>query len=238
MLKPKVSVIIPAFNEAKSIRICLKALKKQKFSYPYEIIVVDNNSTDKTAQIVKTMKIKVLKEKNPGPGSARNAGAKIARGQILAFIDADSVAPPNWLNDIYNAFSSEPDLAALVGTYRFHSQSKYRFLPFLIFPLGEILNKLITGYFSFHGANFAIKRKVFTTVGGFDANFFSCEDAELAKRVSRIGKIGYLHELKVKTSDRRLRYGINHYLKYGLPIFLSVSLLNKPSKKVFPDIRD
>ena len=100
-----------------------------------------------------------------------------------------------------------------------------------------MLNKMITGYFSFGGANFAIKKKVFTAVGGFNSKFISFEDMELARRVSRVGKIGYLHELQVKTSDRRLRYGLNHYLKYGLPIFLSFALLNKPSKKYFPNIR-
>ncbi|MCX6816662.1 MAG: glycosyltransferase [Candidatus Beckwithbacteria bacterium] len=234
---PKISVIVPAYNEAKSIGLCLTSLKNQDYRHPYEIIVVDNNSTDSTAAIAKKFNIRVVSETKAGPGRARNAGAKVARGQILAFIDADSIAPSDWLDNINNAFSSQPDLAALVGIYRFHHKSKYRLIPFLIFPLGEMLNKMITGYFSFGGANFAIKKKVFTTVGGFDSKFFSFEDMELARRVSRVGKIGYLHELEVKTSDRRLRYGINRYLKYGLPIFLSFAFLNKPSKKIFPNIR-
>lgn len=119
MSKIIISVIIPAHNEERLIGRCLWSLKFQKKSEPYEIIVVNNNSTDKTTQIIKALKIKMINETIPGPGPARNAGAKAARGSILAFTDADSIPPPNWLNHIYKAFKANPNIVALIGSFQF-----------------------------------------------------------------------------------------------------------------------
>jgi len=94
-----ISVIIPAYNEQEYISQCLKSLVSQ--DYPknkYEIIVVDNNSKDKTQEIATEFRVKVINQKSGPVGAVRNAGARQALGELLAFIDADCVAPTDWLS--------------------------------------------------------------------------------------------------------------------------------------------
>jgi len=83
-----VSVVIPTYNEEEEIEECLKSLKNQSYK-KFEVIIVDDGSTDDTVKIVQKYKVKVLKQNHGGPGSARNLGAKFAKGEILIFIDAD-----------------------------------------------------------------------------------------------------------------------------------------------------
>lgn len=86
----KVSVIIPAYNEEQSITDCLNSLLKQSYK-DIEIIIIDDGSTDKTREIIKTFPVKLLEQKHLGPAVARNKGAKEAKGRILVFVDADMV---------------------------------------------------------------------------------------------------------------------------------------------------
>ncbi|MFH0875476.1 MAG: glycosyltransferase family 2 protein, partial [archaeon] len=87
---PLISVIIPAYNEEKCITECLNSLKNQQFK-DFELIVIDNNSKDSTSKIAKQYTKKVFLCKEQGISSARNFGAKKAKGKILCFIDADGI---------------------------------------------------------------------------------------------------------------------------------------------------
>jgi glycosyltransferase involved in cell wall biosynthesis len=95
----KVSVVIPAYNEEKYLGKCLESLQNQT-EKPFEIIVVDNNSGDKTATIAKKMGARVITEKQQGISFSRNAGFDAVKGDIIARIDADTIAPNNWLEKI------------------------------------------------------------------------------------------------------------------------------------------
>ena len=86
----KLSIVIPAKNEEKYLPKLLASVKKQSFK-DYEIIVADNNSKDKTKEIAKSYGCKIVKGGLPGKG--RNAGAKIAKGEIILFLDADVILP-------------------------------------------------------------------------------------------------------------------------------------------------
>lgn len=238
MPRPKISVIVPAYNEAKSIGFCLTSLQNQDYRQPYEIIVVDNNSTDATSRVSQKFNVQIVREKKPGPAAARNAGAKISRAPILAFTDADSIVPQNWLSSIDKAFTAQPHLCAFVGNFQFKRSNKLlNTITPLALSLADQINKLFTGCLGFRGANFAIKKHVFDRVGGFNPKFLSLEDLELGIRVGKIGQIGYLHHPQVMTSDRRFRQGFNKFLKEFIPIYISVAFLKKPSKKNFPNIR-
>src|SRR3972149_10557322 len=92
----KFSFIIPALNEEKYIGACIRSIKNQ-LEEGDEIIVVDNGSHDRTTQIAKSLGCRVLKEKNNGLSHARNRGAREARGNVLCFIDADSIVSDEWL---------------------------------------------------------------------------------------------------------------------------------------------
>lgn len=100
----RVSVVIPAYNEEKLLGRCLESLKNQVVQ-PYEVIVVDNNSSDATSAIAKGYGASVVSEKRQGIAWARDAGFSKATGDIIARLDADCIAPPEWIRvitDYYN----------------------------------------------------------------------------------------------------------------------------------------
>src|SRR3989344_5171320 len=105
----KFSIVIPAFNEEASIGVAIQSLLNQKIGRKdYEIIVVDNNSTDKTSAVAKAAGAdKVLKEKHPGPNYARQKGYSESNGSIVAFLDADSLVPKDWLLRIEKDFKNK-----------------------------------------------------------------------------------------------------------------------------------
>ena len=122
--KNTVSVVIPAFNAAKNIKPCVEALQKQTYS-PCEIIVVNDASTDNTEEIVKQLDVKLINKKNNGgAGSARNSGVDFVKGNIIAFIDSDCIAPNNWIKKIVDEFESEPGLGVVGGIY--HPNNKVK----------------------------------------------------------------------------------------------------------------
>ncbi len=94
-----VSIVIPIYNEEQSIKDCLNSLKKQTYE-PTEIILVDDGSTDKTPQIIKSFNVKVLNQNHKGPGPARNLGASKAKGKILVFVDADMTFDVDFIKDL------------------------------------------------------------------------------------------------------------------------------------------
>ncbi|CAN5302209.1 hypothetical protein BH10PAT1_BH10PAT1_3070 [soil metagenome] len=95
----KISVIIPVFNEEKVIAECLTSLREQN-EKDFEIIVVDDGSTDKTLEIIRKFNVVILEQKHQGPATARNLGAKNAKGKILVFVDADMTYNSNFLQNL------------------------------------------------------------------------------------------------------------------------------------------
>lgn len=114
-LQPFVSIVVPAYNEEKFIGDCLESLSN--LSYPkcrYEIIVVDNCSKDNTATIAESMGAIVIRNAIGKVGAVRNQGATVARGEILAFIDADCIAGKNWLKSAIDKLK-DPTVGAVGG---------------------------------------------------------------------------------------------------------------------------
>ena len=113
---PRVSVIVPAFNAEATLGACLDSLCRQTLQ-PFEIIVVDDASTDTTSWTAAAKGAQTLRMLgNGGPGLARNAGAAVATGDILAFIDSDCVARPDWLEHMVGTLTRE-QLGAVTGGY-------------------------------------------------------------------------------------------------------------------------
>jgi glycosyltransferase involved in cell wall biosynthesis len=113
-----VSVIIPAYNEERHLVACLEAIAKQTVN-PLEVIVVNNNSTDKTADVAKQFEfVKLINEPIQGRIAARNAGFDSAHGDILARIDADVVVDSNWAETLQRVFTEDSELAATSGLSR------------------------------------------------------------------------------------------------------------------------
>src|ERR1700733_2854768 len=124
--KPLISVVIPAYNEETYLPACLEALNNQ--TYPkdkFEIIVVDNNSKDKTPLIAKKAGATVITEKIQGHVFALNAGMKKARGEIIASTDADTRVNKDWLAIIERVFRDK-DVVAVTGPASYNSTSKIK----------------------------------------------------------------------------------------------------------------
>ncbi|MBI3255845.1 MAG: glycosyltransferase [Candidatus Andersenbacteria bacterium] len=105
-----ISIVIPAYNEAQAISKTLASLVAQDFSGEFEVIVVDNNSSDGTAQVAKAfqdkLNLKVIHEPHQGRGAARAAGFAAAQSRIICSTDADTIVPSNWLTEITAPYPS------------------------------------------------------------------------------------------------------------------------------------
>ena len=186
--KMKASVIIPAYNAENTIGECLKALEKQSFK-DFEVIVVDDGSKDRTANVVKSFKgVKVFSQKNAGPAKARNLGAKNAKGEIIIFTDSDCVPEKKWLEETLKPMK-DPKIAGVQGTYK-TSQKEIvaRLIQLEIEQRHEKMAK--KKYIDFMGTYSAgYRRKIFLELGGFDESYpiASGEDAEFSFRVNEAG---------------------------------------------------
>jgi len=210
-----VSVVIPALNEQAEIGRCLESLGRQTYQ-DFEVIVVDNGSTDDTALIAESFGVRVVTESRRGIAPARQAGFEAAQGAIIASTDADTVVPHDWVERIEEAFREHPEAVAVFGPFRYRSDSAPR--PFVnrIIPYcssGLAVGQRVTfrlGFPHFPGSNFAVRRDAFFEVGGFrsptSGRLYSYwEDVQLGLKLNRIGEVCYLPDLVVTASARKLR---------------------------------
>lgn len=195
---PKISVVIPAYNEEVNITHVLKSLQKQNYSGNFEVIVADNGSVDNTAKIAKKLGAKVVHVPQKGVAFARDAGFRAASSKIIASTDADSIMPTNWLTKIAEEFQKQPNAVMVSGMYDFYDGSQIlRFLTYVF----NYRVFCIFGWYS--AANMAVRRSAFEKIGGFDTSLPLNEDSDLAIRLRKIGKVARLANFKVKTSARR-----------------------------------
>ncbi len=188
-----VSVIIPAYNAALTIGKALEALSKQDYLKPIEVIVVDDGSTDATAQVVQGFaNVKYLRQDNAGPAVARNYGARVAVGDILAFTDADCIPHQDWISLLINAFNQHKT-AVVAGSYGIANPQS--FLARTVHAEIIFRHTVLMGDFpkSFGSYNFSVSKKVFWRVGGFDESYrnASGEDNDLSYKILKAGHCIY-----------------------------------------------
>lgn len=235
--QPQVSVVVPAYNEEKSLPLCLVSLVNQDFE-DFELIVVDNGSTDKTSAVAREFGAKVIYARRKGVAHARQAGFLDAKGAIIATTDADTVVPRDWLNRIVREFRDDTSLVAVGGLYRFYSGSPLvkALFPRMAYWLWRI-DRRVTGGWSLPGCNMAVAKEPFVNVSGFNIGLHLCEDAELAQRLRAIGKVALKPDLVVATSARRYRNGLMNGLVTYAPSLLSLYLLKKRRFNRLPTVR-
>ena len=183
------SIIIPTFNGASRIGRCLDALVEQHDRANAEILVVDDGSADGTAKVVRRYPgVRLISEANAGPASARNRGAREARGEILLFTDDDCVPTPNWLKAMLEPFA-DPEVVGVKGIYRTKQQRLIaRFVQIEYEDRYRLMARLERiDFVDTYSA--AFRRRSFLQMGGYDTGFpVACaEDAELSYRMSREG---------------------------------------------------
>jgi glycosyltransferase involved in cell wall biosynthesis len=214
-----ISVVIPTFNEESLIEKCLESLQKQT-EKPFEIIVVDNNSTDKTATIAKKMGARVIAEKTQGISFARNAGFNAAKGEIIARLDADTTALPNWIERIKKDIEIDGKDAVFGPAYYLDLPAKLQFshLPSVYFFK---LTKAILKKHMLFGLNMALKKSLWEKVKKEVCmdNEVIHEDFDLAIHLWKYGNIEFDKDLRVKTSPRRWK-NVHSDIEYTQKLFV------------------
>lgn len=187
MTWPKISVVVCTHNGSRTIGQCLEELAK--LDYPnYEVIVVDDGSTDITAEIVSRYDVKLIQTRNYGLSSARNTGANAASGEIVAYIDDDAWPDPHWLRYLALAFDSG-DYAG-VGGPNIAPPSESGTADAVANAPGGPIHVLLTDDVAEHipGCNMSFRKSALLAVGGFDPNFrVAGDDVDLCWRIQARG---------------------------------------------------
>ncbi|MCD6515409.1 MAG: glycosyltransferase family 2 protein [Candidatus Odinarchaeota archaeon] len=191
-MRPLISIIIPFHNAQRTLKKALLSLIDQDFPKDnYEIILVDDGSTDNSVEEIRKVvtnspvPVKIVQQKHKGCYSARNLGAKIARGEILAFIDADEVANPNWLRFLVQPFLHDENVHVVCG--RVITDEKALLPPFHSAPIDSVGR--FNGQIRFGTCNIAFRITTFAELGGFDEAFDPIlrGDTDLGLRALRKG---------------------------------------------------
>jgi glycosyltransferase involved in cell wall biosynthesis len=204
MAQPLISVVIPAYNEEKLLSHVLTSLKKQTFSHPYEIIVVDNNSTDRTGEIAKKYGATVILEKKQGYAQACNKGFYAAKGIIIARADADYVLPTHWLEVIWNVFQKKDQVLVAVGgpVYPLEGYGWERLFTYPASVAWIYILKLFGRGFLF--PNIAMRKVDFLKTKGFNTDISFGEDMDMCKQLQSLGNVEINLHIYAYASMRRL----------------------------------
>ncbi len=245
----KLSIVIPAYNEEKSLGKCLdsvfKDLKNVKSDVDVEVIVVNNNSMDKTRDVALLYpSVIIVDEPKKGLSQARHSGFMASKGELIANIDADTILTENWINKVIEQFSKNENLVALSGPFIYYDLSCYHRVAVRLFYYVGFMIHIINHYLLrvgsiLQGGNFILKRSALEEINGYNTEFeFYGEDTDIARRIQKLGEVKFTFKLPILTSGRRLKaegmlkIGIRYTINYFWTTFL-----NKPFTKKYLDIR-
>ena len=243
----KLAFVIPAYNEEALIGKCVESVlaEVKRTGRDCEIVVVNNNSTDRTREIASSYAgARVVDETQKGLVSARDGGFKATTAELVANIDGDTIVPPGWLDTVFSEFEKDPKLVCLSGPYVYYDLNLWqRFLVGGFYGLTTVIywiNRYVFRVGSVvQGGNFVFKRDAWTKAGGFNREIkFYGEDTDVAVRLSKVGNVKFTHRLKMQTSGRRLaeegvfRTGLTYTLN-----FFWVTFAGKPATHEHTDIR-
>jgi glycosyltransferase involved in cell wall biosynthesis len=240
MENTKVSLIICAYNEEKYIGECLDYAIKNSGGKFFEILVIDNKSTDRTKEVAEMRHgVRVIREENKGLTRARQRGFLEAKGDILAYIDSDTHMPETWLGTAISEFKQNPKLAVLSGPYIYYDIPKWQqFLVKMYWYILAMPIYWIVGYMTV-GGNFAIKKETLEKMNGFDTTIeFYGEDTNIAWRAHQFGKVKFKPNFIMYTSGRRLTgQGVFSTATTYIFSYISEAFFHKTVNKEYKDIR-
>jgi len=236
----KISVVIPAYNEERYVGACLKSIFLGRIPELAEVIVVNNASTDNTANVVARFpEVRLLNEPERGPAHARRRGFLEAKSDLVGYIDADCRIPKRWLEIAKQEFDHDPSLVSLSGPLDYYDLAPLpRFFAGLYWKFISIPTYYLVGYMAL-GGNMVAKREALEKAGGFDTSIdFYGDDTDLARRLARLGKVKYMGGFFTWTSARRIsKEGLfTMACKYSLNFFWIV-IFHKPYSRGWEDIR-
>ncbi len=204
---PRFSVVIPAYNEEFYLGVCLESLRWQTFRGGVEVIVVDNDSSDATAQVARAGGARVVRQADRGVCQARQRGTEAATGAIIVSADADTVYPATWLSSIDDWFTSDPGVIAVGGPCYFHDGPRWGLrLQQLLFGVVAVVQRLGGPVVYVTASNFAFRRSYFP---GYDLRLTQGGDElDLLRRLRRKGPVRFNSKNAVRTSARRMEKGV------------------------------
>lgn len=233
----KVTIVIPAYNEADFLPDCLRAIRNQTYNKDLiDVLVIDNNSQDDTAKIARAFQATVIPESEQGYIFALNKGLQSATGEIICITDADSIVPQHWVEEIVKEFADEK-VVALTGAVITDAESA---------TIRSLAKRLYSFFLSCNfilrrphlsGINMAIRRDVFQKIKRIDQQYKISGDVKLGLEAKKFGDVTYLSDLVVITSARRWEKGyIKSFTKYALA-YLYVVWLGRPPRGYLRAIR-
>jgi len=222
-----ISIIVPAYNEEKYIGITLSSIKQAQHlllsekGISAEIIVVDNDSTDSTANIARSFEAEVFNEPTHNVAKVRNVGANRANGEILVFVDADVVVPERLLCRIHEAMSDELCIGGAVDTN--YQPAKYLVKVYL--RMWRFVGK-VAGMAQ--GATQFCRKDVYASLNGYDETLYMGEDVDFYRRLKRYAKrcngyVQFIDDIQVSPSSRRFdEWFLWRTLVWTNPVFILV----------------
>jgi glycosyltransferase involved in cell wall biosynthesis len=248
----KISFVVPAYNEEALLARSLNAIREEIFrnglviGQDAEVIVVNNASTDRTAQVAAAVEgVIVVDEPRKGLVQARWRGFIASSGELIANIDADTVIPPGWLAEVLAQFARSRKLVGLSGPYVYYDVPSrvnlvvgaYYRLAFLAY----LFNRFVLNVGSMlQGGNFVVKREAMLKLGEPSLRFsFYGEDTDLARRLSKTGGVKFTFRLPARSSGRRLvgEGVVTIGLRYSMNFFWA-TFRKKPFTEAWQDIRE
>jgi len=223
-----ISIIIPAYNEENFISGCLDSVLDQSVgSSFYEVIVVDNHSTDCTAAIACAKGVRVAYEPRKGYVHAIRRGIEASTGEILAFTDADCRVPRNWISRLLADFEGSPEVVAVGGKLAFYDVD---------LALGKVAQLILSFTATLPGGNMAIRRSALARMGGIRDDINLSLDYWMTMKLRQVGKVRVDESLVVATSGRRFEGAFFSQIKYPVNV-VSLRLRGRPVFFDFPDVR-
>lgn len=207
--QPLVTVLISAWNEEVNILRCVSSLSKTKFKFPIEIIVVNNNSKDRTQDTIDKLHVKGLFEKKQGCGPARQFGQENASGKYVLLADADCFYPSCWVEEMINILQKQ-DVVCVYGRYSFISEPEFpRWKLYLLEKMKDVISEfrqLNRPYFNAYGLSMGYIRELGLKVGFIETNFWG-DDGQLCMGLMKYGKVRQVRSNKARvwTGPRTLQ---------------------------------
>lgn len=226
-----VSIIIPAHNAADHIVECIEAILRSEYKN-YEILVVDDCSSDGTAELIRTLPCSIFRTKErSGPAGARNLGVQNAKGNMLLLIDADIVIKPHTIGQLLRAFLRKSSIAAVCGIYdrglkyrnisslyqRSYNEYKRVFLP----SFGPYLSTAIC----------CIPRALMEEVGGFHPHIYTSEDYDLGIRLTSHGRVNFFDRSIEVTHNKHVSFAELIRQKFQYAANMMMLKLNLPDRR-------
>ncbi|MBN1160865.1 MAG: polysaccharide deacetylase family protein [Dehalococcoidales bacterium] len=205
--KMKISVIIPARNEARLIAGTLRSLQNQSYQGDYEIVVVDNGSRDATAEIARSFGVRVVSAgEQKSVFYARQVGADATDGDIIVQADGDTLYPEHWLQQIADKFRDNPEAVAVSGRFLYRDFFLWSFIELTV---RDWLNRISAFFFKrpflVSGATFAFRRWAFNKVGGYRNIPYSADQHGMTTRLRKLGDVLYDPKIYCLTSSRSVQ---------------------------------